>query len=113
MWSPRQGASRGPIQSAWCTSLLQRGPLLSIPAVSRAGSAQTDAGVLAPPTGPSPECDLGVVFGGCGGVGAAVGEGPADDAWFGLLDSPPGCLFGAVVASAFGAEVALAARSVG
>jgi hypothetical protein len=56
---------------------------------------------------------LELVFGGCGGVGAAVGESPADDAWFGLLDSPAACLLGAVVASAFGAEVALAAGSVG
>src|ERR1700691_1810191 len=54
-----------------------------------------------------------VVSGGFGGVAAAVGEGPAGDAWLGLLDVPPWRLLGAVVASAFGAEVALAGRAVG
>jgi hypothetical protein len=54
-----------------------------------------------------------VVRGGFGGVAAAVGEGPAGDAWLGLLDVPAGGLLGAMVASAFRAEVALVGRAVG
>src|ERR1700678_2763221 len=54
-----------------------------------------------------------VVGGGWGGVGAAVGQRPAGGAGLGLLDVPAGCLLGAVVASAFGAEVALAAGAFG
>jgi SnoaL-like domain len=56
---------------------------------------------------------LNVVGGGVGGVGAAVGEGPFDGAGLGLFDAPAWCLLGAVVASAFGAEVALAGCPVG
>lgn len=31
-------------------------------------------------------------------MGAAAGEGPADDAWFRLFDFPAGCLLSLVVA---------------
>ena len=54
-----------------------------------------------------------VVDGGRGGVDAAAGEGPADEAGLGLLDAPAGCLFAAVVASAFRSEVALIGWPVG
>jgi hypothetical protein len=56
---------------------------------------------------------LEVVDGGCGGVGAAAGESPADEAGLGLLDAPAGCLFAAMVPPALGAEVALVGRPVG
>jgi hypothetical protein len=56
---------------------------------------------------------LEVVDGGCGDVGAAAGEGPTDDAGFGLLDVPAGGLFAAMVPSAFRSEVALIGRSAG
>ena len=56
---------------------------------------------------------LDVVDGGCGGVGAAAGEGPTDDAGFGLLDVPAGGLFAAMVPSAFWSEIALIGRAVG
>ena len=46
-------------------------------------------------------------------MGAGVGEGPADDAGFGLLDLPAWGLFAAMVPSAFRAEVALVGRAVG
>jgi hypothetical protein len=54
-----------------------------------------------------------VIDGGRGGVGAAVGERPANDAGFGLFDFPAGCLLAAMVPSAFRAEVALAGLAVG
>ena len=56
---------------------------------------------------------LEVVDGGCGGVGAAAGESPADEAGLGLLDAPAGRLFAAMVPPALGAEVALVGRPVG
>ena len=43
----------------------------------------------------------------------AGGEGPAGDAGFGLGDLPPGGLFASMVASAFGAKVALVGWSLG
>jgi hypothetical protein len=54
-----------------------------------------------------------IVDGGVGGVGSAVGEGPTDDAGFGLLDVPAGGLLGAVVGAAGGVEVALVGGAVG
>src|SRR5450756_2534593 len=39
--------------------------------------------------------------------------GPAHDAWLGLFDAPPWCLLDAVVAAAFGVEIALACGAVG
>ena len=53
-----------------------------------------------------------VVDGWPGGVGAAAGEGPADDAGLRLFGFPAGGLLGFVVASAFGAEVALVGGAV-
>ena len=49
----------------------------------------------------------GSVGGGAGGVGAAGGESPAEDARLGLLDLPAGGLLRAMVGAALGAEVAL------
>ena len=46
-------------------------------------------------------------------MGAAGGEGPAEDAGLGLLDVPAGGLLGAVVGAAFGAEVALVGGALG
>jgi hypothetical protein len=40
-------------------------------------------------------------------MGAVAGEGPADDAWYGLLDLPARGLLGFMVPAAFRAEVAL------
>ena len=45
----------------------------------------------------------GSVDAGAGGVGAAGGEGPAEDARLGLLDHPAGGLFRAMVRAALGA----------
>ena len=47
------------------------------------------------------------VSGGFGGVGAAAGEGPANDTWLWLFDFPAGALLGLVVSSAFRPKVAL------
>jgi hypothetical protein len=55
---------------------------------------------------------LEIVDGGSGAVHAAGGDGPADDAWFRLLDFPARSLLAPVMTSAFRGQIALTGRSV-